>query len=481
MFKLPAYVEYIMKILHTAGYEAYVVGGAVRDLMLGRTPEDYDIATSAKPEEIVRLARQHKLKVVDKLGYNFGVVMVLIGESAIEVATYRGENYGIDAHRPAEIWYCQTLKEDLARRDFTINAMALTSQGEIIDYFGGLEDLKRQVLRTVGLAEKRFAEDGLRMFRACRFIAQLGFNYAGKEQFPIARVEGLSRELICIELEKTLLAQYAAKGLDLLLTTGLLNATCKVKINGCEHKISLLPELKHLDGLRQNPQFHCYDVWQHTLAALKLTPQTLTLRWAILLHDVGKGLPCVRKMNAAGQPSDHGHERQSALLTKNILSRLGYKTAFIKRVTWLVAKHMRFAPMLITGEDRLWHWVRTEAQSGEFRSQQEMVEAFEQLVQIFLADMGATNAAANTQLMEAGQELGRKVVAIARQMPVHTSDLDISGVEIGAILLNKGLIGRVISVLLERVQAGNLSNTKEELAKAVRRWRWRQERGMCEE
>ncbi|MEG2068283.1 MAG: CCA tRNA nucleotidyltransferase [Acidaminococcaceae bacterium] len=466
----------IIMLLQGAGYEAHVVGGAVRDLLLGRLPEDYDVTTNAQPDAIIELAQANKIVVVDKLGYNFGVVLLLSDGYGIEVATYRGERYGRDAHKPEQVWYCQTLREDLARRDFTINALALDNSGNILDYFGGREDLKAKVLRTVGEAQVRFAEDGLRMFRACRFVAQLNLNYQGSLQFPLERVQGLALERVRIELEKTLLAPAVAKGLRLLGVTGLLSTSCQARVAGNVEQVALLPELEHLQALPQNPRFHCYDVWEHTLAAVAGVAPSLVLRWAMLLHDVGKGLAGVRQLTAAGQPSDHGHEQQSALLAQAILVRLGYKTSFVQRVTWLVSRHMRFAPLLLTGEKSLYHWVRKEAQSGCFRYQWELVEAFTQLVQVFLADMGATQAGKNSELMDSGIALGERVLALARQMPVHTSDLALTGGAVAAVVGTQQQVGVVLRLLLLRVQSGELPNTQAELLQATTLWHQKQQR-----
>ena len=175
----PDYVTKTLNILNAAGYEAYVVGGAVRDLLLGLEPGDYDIATNGRPEQIAAVLRNAGYLLAEKLGENFGVVVAVTEGRSLEIASFRNERYayGQDAHRPAEVWFCDTLKEDLSRRDFTVNAMAMDSRGKLYDYYGGQKDLEAKVIRTVGDPRKRFAEDALRMYRACRFVAQLDFTY----------------------------------------------------------------------------------------------------------------------------------------------------------------------------------------------------------------------------------------------------------------------------------------------------------------
>lgn len=186
-----------------------------------------------------------------------------------------------------------------------------------------------------------------------------------------------------------------------------------------------------------------------------------------MLHDLGKGLPNVRKLNKEGQPSDPGHEAESAKMSKAILTRLGYNKSFVHLVTWLVAQHMRFAPMLLTGERTLLRWVRSEAASSGFRTQAELTQAYSLLVEVFLADMGATHARENEQLMAEGRLLGRQVVELVRtRMPVCTKDLAVSGRELLQIIPQHE-IKNILSYLLERVQSGNLPNEKEALLTAV--------------
>lgn len=478
-----------MQALLAAGHQAYIAGGAVRDLLLGISPGDFDIATDARPADTLSICRHNGWKTVDKLGSNYGCVVAVVDRTAVEITTFRGEDYGSDAHRPEQVWYCDSLQEDLSRRDFTVNAMAMDIDGKIYDYFGGQQDLERRLLRTVGNAWQRYEEDALRMLRACRFVGQLGFTYVQTEQhqqgfgqlhtpyylpvsfaFPVSRCSGLSLERVRKELDKLLLTQNAGHGLMLLMATGLADASCRVRENGRYTETAILPELHHLVGLKQNTRFHCYDVWEHTLQAVDNSPRELTIRWALLLHDIGKGLPGIRCINKEGQPGDHGHEAKSAQMAEVLLRRLHYPEKFIRDVVWLIAQHMRFAPMLITGNKTLLRWVRGEAISGQFRTRCDMSAAFMKLVEVFLADMGATHAAKNPELMEAGRQLGRQVTDIAAQFPVHTADLAVSGKEIMQAFPQQRDMGRLLNYLLQRVQSGNLSNERETLLGALRKY-----------
>ena len=487
--KLPTYTKSILQALNEAGYEAYVVGGAVRDLLLGREPGDYDITTNARPQQVLSLCQAKGWRTVDQLGHNFGCVLIALDGFPTEVTTFRGESYDdSDVHRPTHTWFCDRLEDDLARRDFTINAMALDMQGHIYDFHGGRADLRKRLLRPVGQAQVRYGEDALRMLRACRFVAQLGFDYvqdgvpapacgmAGtpyylKEVpvFPVERCNGLSLERVRKELERLLVSEHAGKGLMLMRATGLLQQSCRVRQNGAYLKVPILPEAEHLLGLRQNPRFHLYDTWEHTLLAIDNSPRELAIRWALALHDLGKGLPHIRIFKPDGQPSDPGHEAQSAKMAEAILQRLGYSEEFVRLVVWLVAQHMRFAPMLLTGEKTLRRWLRHEAVHGPFRTQAQLISGYQQLTEVFLADMGATHARENQQLMAEGRSLGEQVIAMARSsMPIASQDLDIKGWEL-LTLVPQAQIKTTFAYLLNRVQSGNLPNEHNALLDALKK------------
>lgn len=523
--RFPPYIVQILSALTAAGYEAYVVGGAVRDLLSGQTPGDFDVTTSARPEQVCEIASRKGWKIVDKLGQNMGVVVVVVDGHGTEVATFRGERYSTDVHRPAEVWFCDNLRDDLSRRDFTVNAMAMDLDGRVYDYYGGQEDLKRRILRTVGDPRRRYAEDALRMYRACRFVAQLDFTYVEGSDTPddvrwdydparslednlrrgaaeaaafeaehgtpygfgmpgtpyflrkryvfdTSRCKELSLERVRTELEKMLTSRAAGKGLMLYLATGLADCSCRVRERGQDTYVPVLPELRHLVNLHQNPRYHCYDVWEHTLQAVDNGPRDLLLRWALLLHDVAKGLPGVRGVNKEGQPSDHGHEKESAKLAQGIFPRLGYARPFVKRAVWLIANHMRFAPMLIAKKNTLYRWVRSEAASGRFRSEAELAEAYAQVAAVFLADMGATwSGIRHDPVFDDGRALAREVVHIAAtEVPVHTGDLALSGKDVQGLLPPQSplTVGEALQYLLRRVQNGSAANDAEALKELLR-------------
>ena len=474
-FTIPEYVNKILKTLMAAGYDAYLVGGAVRDLLLAKEPEDFDVLTNAKPAEIIAVARRAGFGVVEELGQNFGVVMVVVDGNSVEVAAYRSESYGEDAHRPESVWYCETLAEDLARRDFTINAIALDIDGRVIDYFNGLEDLKNRELRTVGKASQRFAEDALRMFRACRFISQLGVTCDAEvfaaitEQLP--RVSGLSMERVRTEINKLMKGEFVNLGLDALVRSGLADQSCRNRQNGKEKQIPILPELSALVGVPQNPNFHSHDVWNHTLKAVSFGEKSLEVRWALLLHDIGKGQPKVRGFDNEGNPTDYGHEELSALMAEKILRRFQFSASFVKRVVWLIANHMQLGFRVGKDEYGTKRWLRKVALSGAFRWNKDLQEAFSQLTSVCLADLAATKA--HEQEIITMRMYNEELLRLAADMPVHTSDLLLSGKQIAKMLGSKEKLPQIMQILLKRVQDGTMENSEKALTEAVKKWQQR--------
>ncbi len=323
-------------LLRALGEDAglVLVGGAVRDLCLGRACGDLDVATALLPEEVMRRARAARLKVIPT-GIQHGTVTVLVGHQPIEITTYRGDGPYLDGRRPAHVTLGVALEEDLARRDFTVNAMALplphaTSpdwRAHLVDPFGGQRDLEAQVLRAVGDPLQRFAEDGLRPLRACRFASQLGFEVepdtlaAIPERLEVARK--VSVERVFVELDKLLRGNHPARGLRLLECTGLLDLW--------------LPELRALVGCPQN-RHHRLDVWEHTLLTFDVEKTAKSeMRWGLLLHDAGK--PETRTLGDDGEVHFYGHEAASARTAEEILTRLRASNALRESVRGLILRH----------------------------------------------------------------------------------------------------------------------------------------------
>lgn len=472
MNKIPNYVKKVMNILIEAGFEAYIVGGAVRDILLGVVPYDYDLATNAQSEVVIKLVKEKGLKVIPKLGENYGVILALSDNKPVEIATFRGETYGEDPHKPKDVWYCDNLKEDLARRDFTINAMAMGIDGDIIDYYNGKEDLENKILRTVGDANTRFCEDALRMYRACRFVSQLGFSPEEDLKKAISsnleRANGLSLDRVKNELNKLLMGKFPDLGMLLFVRTGLCKTSCVYNENELKVNIDVLPELSVLDGVEQNQLYHIFDVLGHILFALKRSEANLTVRWAVLLHDIAKGLPTIRSFKEDGTPSDHKHEILGAKMARDILTRLKYSKEFVSTVSWLVLNHMKFGMLRDKKVINHERWLRKEAREGQFRTNEEMVEGFKLLGEVCVADISATRASEVN--VKKSHVYANYIVELAKTMPVHTKELDIDGNDVISILENKDDIKTIMHLLLERVQNESLLNENNVLIDAVYKW-----------
>lgn len=452
----------IMAVLTAAGYEAYIVGGAVRDILRGTQPVDIDITTNAMPDQIVEIAEKHGWKAIT-VGAAFGVVAVVVAGRSYEIATFRSERYGIDSHRPETVELGVSLEQDLARRDFTINAMALAADGRIIDLFGGREDLADGIIRVVGSPEERFAEDGLRMFRAARFAARFNFVLEPTTFTAITsnldRISGLSVERVRNEIEKTLEADFAARGLDILLKSGLMAANCQAREQRQLYVVPILPELCHLDGLPQNPRYHLHDVWQHTLEVVSLVPRDLTLRWAALLHDMAKGCPGVRTINKEGQPSDPGHDKTGAEVASAILHRLRVARQMADRVAWLIRHHLVF-PAAET--KAVLKWLKRLA--ADFKSESQFQTALLQLFALHAADRLGGHTQPDIDGLYNVKKLAQTLLS---EVPLFSTQLMLSARDIAAKLGSGPEVSRFQQNLLTRIQAGQLVNEPAVLVAAL--------------
>ncbi|MBM7834094.1 CCA tRNA nucleotidyltransferase [Clostridium sardiniense] len=320
---IPDKVKFIIDTFYENNYEAFMVGGCIRDSLLLKEPKDYDIATSATPTITESL--------FDKTiptGIKHGTITVLIDKEPFEVTTYRIEGKYKDNRRPDEISFVTDIKDDLSRRDFTINAFAYNSREGLKDYFNGLEDLKNRIIRTVGNSDKRFNEDALRILRAIRFSAQLNFEIEENTLNAIKKnkelLENISAERIRDELCKILISDNPRKGLIFLRDCGVLNI--------------IIPELIPLIGFNQRNRYHHEDIFNHTLSVVENTPNNLALRLSALFHDIGK--PDCFFIDADGNGRFFGHNNVSEEIAEGILTRLHFDNKTIKTVCILIKEHM---------------------------------------------------------------------------------------------------------------------------------------------
>ena len=319
--RIPATAKMILDSLHARGYEAYIVGGCVRDSILGRVPEDWDITTSATPQQVKEIFP----RTVDT-GIEHGTVTVLVGSRAHEVTTYRVDGKYTDGRHPEEVTFTASLPEDLKRRDFTINAMAYDEEEGLIDLYGGMEDLQRHTIRCVGDPMERFSEDALRILRAVRFSAQLKFTIDEKTLAGIItlapNLEKISAERICQELMK-LITSDNPDYLKVAYEAGITRV--------------ILPEFDAMMRTPQNTPHHMYDVGTHTLVAMKGVKNDRILRLTMLLHDVGK--PACRTTDESGVDHFKGHGPVGAEMAVKIMRRLKLDNETIRKVHTLVLYH----------------------------------------------------------------------------------------------------------------------------------------------
>ncbi len=321
LLKLPPKVKYILDILHRNGYEAYAVGGCVRDSILARTPDDWDITTSAKPEEVKACFR----RTVDT-GIQHGTVTVMLEEDGFEITTYRIDGEYTDGRHPDTVAFTSQLSEDLRRRDFTINAMAYNEEDGLVDLYGGMKDLQKRIIRCVGVADERFDEDALRILRAVRFAAQLDFSIDPKTMRAISNhtehLKLVSAERIQVELVKLLVSAHPERILD-LYDLGITNV--------------ILPEFDACMKTPQNTPYHKYNVGEHTVAAMRMIPDTKVLRLTMLLHDIGK--PQTRWTDSLGRDHFKGHAEVGAKMANDVLRRLKFDNDTRKQVVNLIRWH----------------------------------------------------------------------------------------------------------------------------------------------
>lgn len=314
----------VIQRFNDGGFECYIIGGSVRDLLLKRDVYDYDLATSARPEQVKKLFRR-----MVPTGIKHGTVTVLYEDHSFEVTTYRADGKYIDGRRPETVTFSDTLKEDILRRDFTINGLAYDLNKKIvIDYVRGMEDIKKGIIRTIGSPEERFSEDGLRPYRACRFAAKLGFVIEEKTFQAIAKThhvaQKVSIERVRDEFKKILETKKPSTGIEYLRESGLLQL--------------FFPELAQCHEVEQN-RFHRYDVYYHSLYSCDaVPPEHFTVRLAALLHDIGK-VP-TRRMSDNGDYTFYNHEVIGAKMARKWMKKMKFSNDEVDHVNNLVLNHM---------------------------------------------------------------------------------------------------------------------------------------------
>lgn len=436
MGDLPERVEEILRRLEAAGYEAWCVGGAVRDTLLGRVPGDWDVTTNAPPGRVLELFAPHAAPT----GLQHGTVTVSGGGGWVEVTTYRRDGTYSDSRHPDQVEFTGSLEEDLSRRDFTVNAIALNRRGEVRDPFHGREDLVRRVLRAVGEPERRFREDALRILRGLRFASKLGFAIEPDTAAALRRcaplLEKIAVERIQAELSGLLCGDGAAE--TLLAYPDVLGV--------------FLPEILPCVGFDQHSPYHCYDVWEHTARSVAAVRPLPVLRYTMLLHDLGK--PGSFLLGEDGRGHFYGHWRKSVELGDRILQRLRVDNHSRKQILTLVERHdcdLALNPRSVRrnlaryGEEtvRLLLEVKRAdnlAQAAAYRDRQGLLDEWEALLDGVLAEGSCFSL---------------------KQLAVRGGDLAGLGLEGPAI-------GRTLQSLLEQVIDNKLPNERAVLMEYVK-------------
>ena len=447
---VPRDVLEVLRVLRADRRQAWLAGGAVRDLVRhaeglskGAPPQDFDVATDALPEQVQKLFPR-----VIPTGIQHGTVTVLSGDHKVEVTTFRGEGPYHDGRRPSTVTFLGDIDGDLARRDFTINAMAWDPiAGALRDPFGGLADLRRHRLRAVGDPLQRFREDGLRPMRAVRFACTLRLALDGNTRRAIPRAldvfARVAQERVRDELVKLLVrGDPPGRGMRLLHTTGLLE--------------KIIPELLEGVGFRQN-RYHAYDVWRHTLRCLDAAPASLVVRLAALLHDVAKPRCAAPKEGSEGEYTFYDHEKVGAQLAAEILMRLRFARHEVERVALLVLEHnWYYLPEWNDATVR-----RTLARIGP--------EALPDLWALRRADLTARGRLVEEGLANQAAAEERFARELARASALKITDLAIGGAEVMRVLaLPPGRkVGQVLTRLLDRVMDDPELNTPDNLIRLL--------------
>ena len=428
---IPNSVLELMNKLEEAGFETWVVGGCVRDHLMGNVPHDYDCCTAATPEQMQTLFAHRQLVLA---GLKHGTVGVVTEDGVVEITTFRTEGGYLDARHPDWVRFVRDVKEDLARRDFTVNAMAYSPRRGLCDPFGGQEDLKKGLLRAVGDPVLRFREDALRILRGLRFAARFGFEIEEKTRnamhTEIAGLDSLARERVLAELEGFLLSARAKDILD-----------------GAELLFRVIPELAPQLGFDQRNPHHEHDIFTHTAMVVERAPKDPVMRMTALLHDVGKVDTFTLDKNGVGH--FYGHAKVGAELAGNILRRLKCSNALRDEVVWLIHHHMDRFPC----DEKAAR--RCLSKNGLLR--------MERLTRLQMADFGGkVDEGDLDEWLALLREVDRREgVLTLKTLAVKGSDLMALGIAPGRE------IGRILNELLARVLAGELPNERNALLEHV--------------
>lgn len=439
MMDMPKNVDIAINLLQSAGFEAYAVGGCVRDSLLGKTPNDWDITTSAKPEDMKSVFAD--FHCIDT-GIKHGTVTVVIDGEPLEITTFRLDGEYEDNRHPKSVTFTSNLRADLGRRDFTVNAMAYSKKTGTVDLFGGQNDLKNKIIRCVGDPDRRFNEDALRILRALRFASALDFEIEEKTAQSLLKNRALLGNISEERIAKELLKLVCGKGAKRILT------------DFAPVLFEILPELQPMYKNSHDNPHHCYDIYEHTLIAVESIDPEPTLRFAMLLHDCGK--PAVKKFDENGVAHFYGHQRISAEISAQILARLKVSNKFRDEILFLVSNHDRWE--LYENTEKMPRYLSKFGLDGVLN-----------LLKVMRADVLAQSPEYRYRLDQIAdaEEIAKNLAA---QKPcLSLSELQINGRTLMDIGIPQGRkLGAVLAQLLDEVIDGVTKNTQEALTTRAR-------------
>lgn len=436
---MPKNVDIAINLLQSAGFEAYAVGGCVRDSLLGKTPNDWDITTSAKPEDMKSVFAD--FHCIDT-GIKHGTVTVVIDGEPLEITTFRLDGEYEDNRHPKSVTFTSDLGADLGRRDFTVNAMAYSKMTGTVDLFGGQNDLKNGIIRCVGDPDRRFNEDALRILRALRFASALDFEIEEKTAQSLLKNRALLGNISEERIAKELLKLVCGKGAKRILT------------DFAPVLFEILPELQPMYKNSHDNPHHCYDIYEHTLIAVESIDPEPTLRFAMLLHDCGK--PAVKKFDENGVAHFYGHQRISAEISAQILARLKVSNKFRDEILFLVSNHDRWE--LYENTEKMPRYLSKFGLDGVLN-----------LLKVMRADVLAQSPEYRYRLDQIAdaEEIAKNLAA---QKPcLSLSELQINGRTLMDVGIPQGRkLGAVLAQLLDEVIDGVTKNTQEALTTRAR-------------
>lgn len=436
---MPKNVDIAINLLQSAGFEAYAVGGCVRDSLLGKTPNDWDITTSAKPEDMKSVFAD--FHCIDT-GIKHGTVTVVIDGEPLEITTFRLDGEYEDNRHPKSVTFTSNLGADLGRRDFTVNAMAYSKMTGTVDLFGGQNDLKNKIIRCVGDPDRRFNEDALRILRALRFASALDFEIEEKTAQSLLKNRALLGNISEERIAKELLKLVCGKGAKQILT------------DFAPVLFEILPELQPMYKNSHDNPHHCYDIYEHTLIAVESIDPEPTLRFAMLLHDCGK--PAVKKFDENGVAHFYGHQRISAEISAQILARLKVSNKFRDEILFLVSNHDRWE--LYENTEKMPRYLSKFGLDGVLN-----------LLKVMRADVLAQSPEYRYRLDQIA-DAEETAKNLAAQKPcLSLSELQINGRTLMDIGIPQGRkLGAVLAQLLDEVIDGVTKNTQEALTTRAR-------------